>query len=246
MSDSTTPILGLVKPLVGGSADSWGGKQNTNEDTIDSFAGNINSEISQLWDAIVALQNAHAPSVQFEAIGTVKFWPGNYSWPPGYVVCDGGWYLISSYPQAFNVVGFLWGGDGANYFAVPDLRGRAAIGCDEGTGRLGGQMGPDQPGGSGGTALVGLSVPQMPPHAHGGNTDWSADHQHYIPTQVYAGAQAGPYSVPAGGYAWQGDLTTANGAHYHNIATDTQGSGAVHTNVQPGALGYWMFKIAPT
>lgn len=39
MADSITPILGLTKPEVGASDDTWGDKSNTNLGLLDTFAG---------------------------------------------------------------------------------------------------------------------------------------------------------------------------------------------------------------
>lgn len=48
MGDTTTPILGLIKPAVGASRDSWGNKWNGNADGLDSNFGTIQSQIATL------------------------------------------------------------------------------------------------------------------------------------------------------------------------------------------------------
>lgn len=244
MSDTTTPILGLVQPAVGGSSDTWGNKQNTNETIIDNYASEVNSQLTALWNAIGALQageGALGMGYQ-EPVGTVKWWPSNHDYPPGYVIADGSWISTSQWPDLFAVLGSLWGGDGVNNYALPDLRGFVLVGMDMGTGRLQGQYGPDQFPGYGGVATVTLQSSQVPPHAHSGATDYQGYHAHNVPTPANLNAGAGPYPVPVGGYGYYGEITDTQGLHYHNIGTDVQGGGGAHTNCQPGVLGFWIIK----
>lgn len=49
--------------------------------------------------------------------------------PAGYLLCDGTSYATSAYAGLFGVIGYLYGGSGAN-FTVPDLRGRVPFGYD--------------------------------------------------------------------------------------------------------------------
>lgn len=54
--------------------------------------------------------------------GTISMY-GSLIAPTGYLLCDGTSYLAASYPALFAVVGYTFGGAGAN-FNVPDLRDR--------------------------------------------------------------------------------------------------------------------------
>lgn len=56
---------------------------------------------------------------------------GGGSVPTGYLECDGTQYATTTYPDLFSVIGYTYGGSGAN-FNVPDFRGRSLLG--EGTG----------------------------------------------------------------------------------------------------------------
>ena len=240
MGDTTTPFLGLTKPAIGGSDDTWGNKQNSDADLLDANASSNNARLAALEARCTALETK--PAVQ-EAVGSIKWWPTNLNFPAPYLICDGSPYPIASYPQLFAVLSTVWGGDGVNTFCVPDLRGCVLVHMDQGTGRLQGQYGPDRLGGIGGTAIVGLSLAQMPPHQHTGTTEPEGWHAHTFnapaiqsPGWFIAGSDGTQIATEVSRY------TDAGGTHTHVFYTDWQGSGAGHTNCQPGALGYYIIK----
>lgn len=49
----------------------------------------------------------------------------------GWLPCDGKTYLASEYPELFDLIGFTYGGNGSNSFAVPDLRGKSPLGSQD-------------------------------------------------------------------------------------------------------------------
>jgi len=81
--------------------------------------------------------------------------------PVGYAFCDGQLLPISQYETLFQLIGTTYGGDGQVTFALPDLRGRVAIGTGQGLGLTGYSLAD-----SGGTETIIVTVPQMPPHTH--------------------------------------------------------------------------------
>jgi microcystin-dependent protein len=60
-------------------------------------------------------------------VGQVMLFAGNFA-PAGWLPCDGSLLQISQYDVLFNLLGTTYGGNGTTTFAVPDLRGRAAMG----------------------------------------------------------------------------------------------------------------------
>ncbi|MCB9780650.1 MAG: tail fiber protein [Alphaproteobacteria bacterium] len=79
-------------------------------------------------------------------LGEVTFFAGNFA-VRGWAIADGSVLPISSNSALFSILGTTYGGDGKTTFALPDLRGRAAIGSGTGAGltetRLGAKVGAE-------------------------------------------------------------------------------------------------------
>ena len=88
--------------------------------------------------------------------------------PQGWAFCDGRLLLINQNAALFTLLGATYGGDGRTNFALPDLRGRTAIGMGQGQGLSNYTIGQQA-----GAQSVTLSVTQMPAHNHGFTVDAS-------------------------------------------------------------------------
>ncbi|MEA4926987.1 MAG: tail fiber protein [Syntrophomonadaceae bacterium] len=93
-------------------------------------------------------------------IGEIRIFAGNFP-PKGWAFCDGAVLEIRQYTALFALLGTTYGGDGRTTFALPDLRGKAALHFGAGPG-----LTPRDLGKAGGTANVQLNVGQMPNHTH--------------------------------------------------------------------------------
>lgn len=80
--------------------------------------------------------------------------------PPGFVLCDGASYATAAQAALFGVIGYTYGGIGAN-FLVPDRRSRVGVGAGMGGGLTNRILGT-----TGGEELHTLLVGEMPSHAH--------------------------------------------------------------------------------
>ena len=94
-----------------------------------------------------------------DALGEIRMFAGTFA--PGGYFADGQLISISSNPLLYDKLGTAYGGDGRTTFALPDLRGRTAIGAGMGTGlsnrRRGQKTGDEQ---------VTLSMINLPSHDH--------------------------------------------------------------------------------
>ncbi|NOQ63170.1 MAG: phage tail protein [Methyloprofundus sp.] len=76
--------------------------------------------------------------------------------PRGWALCDGQILPISQNPALYSLLGTSYGGDGRNSFALPDLRGRAALHFDN----------VHRQGAKGGSENHQLNVAEIPAHSH--------------------------------------------------------------------------------
>jgi len=144
--------------------------------------------------------------------GEIRLIPGA-SVPTGWLACNGALLDPTQYPDLFAQIGAAFGGDGVNTFALPDMRGRVAVGVGSGTG-----LTPRAMGDTGGEETHILTVPEIPSHHHGVNRSIGA-----------GGAQLG--------FAWNtvGTATTT-------INSQDAGGGEGHENMPPFvALDFYIY-----
>lgn len=117
-------------------------------------------------------------------LGQIILFAGNYA-PDGWLPCLGQALNIAQYQALYSIIGTYYGGDGKTTFALPDLRGRVAIGITNSS-TPAGRIGPVVIGNNGGTTQVQLNSSVLPAHSH---------------TATFAGtagpAQAVPVGIPA-------------------------------------------------
>ncbi|MEZ4919463.1 MAG: tail fiber protein [Saprospiraceae bacterium] len=71
------------------------------------------------------------PHSQEGMLGEVKLFAGNFA-PRTWMECNGQLLSIASNQALFSILGTMYGGDGRTTFALPDLRGRTAVGIGNG------------------------------------------------------------------------------------------------------------------
>ena len=88
-------------------------------------------------------------------LGEIRLFSGTFA-PRGWALCDGQLMSINENPALFSILGTTYGGNGTTTFALPDLRGRVAVG--QGSYNVLGQKG--------GAVTVAITEANMPTHQH--------------------------------------------------------------------------------
>ncbi|NUB09339.1 tail fiber protein [Azospirillum sp. Vi22] len=163
----------------------------------------------------MALFSTPAAACNDEAyIGTVCTFA--FDWcPRNYIPADGRTLAVREYQALFSLVGYRYGGNNADIFGIPDLRGRAAIGSGTGPGlaniAIGAKVGQQE--------LL-LSAAQVPlqPHTHtatftgtGGGSGGSTTVPFTGTVSVPITNGGTPVSAPASGTVYLGDASINDG-----------------------------------
>jgi microcystin-dependent protein len=135
--------------------------------------------------------------------------------PNGWHLCDGTVLDILEYEDLYKTFGAVFGGDGIDTFAIPDLCGRTPIGVS-------GEFPLGEPGG---VEAVSLTTTETPEHSH----------------RVYAAGQTGTTNVPGEGVLWANGGTLkpyaiiSSGADctLSSAALTTFGGNETHNNMMP-------------
>src|SRR5262245_66122397 len=93
-------------------------------------------------------------------LAEVKLFAGNFA-PRGFALCQGQIMSIAQNTALFSLLGTTYGGNGVTTFALPDLRGRMAIGVGNGAGLASVTLGQ-----AGGRATVTMLTSNLPAHGH--------------------------------------------------------------------------------
>lgn len=221
MADTLTPNYGWVKPEVGASAATWGAKQNTVFDQIDA--------------------QVHANQMAGSNVGDVKMFAGPTA-PTNWLICNGASLDTTTYATLFGVIGYAWGGSGAN-FNLPNLVQKFPLGA--GTNALGT---------SGGAFAVTLATANLPAHAHP-ITDVAHTHGASQPAHVHpdpghthgVSASQDAHNHTVSGVVVSGSGLTPGGvADSLGTGTTSTAQPAVHVTLNAAATGLQASQPAVT
>ncbi|WP_192349310.1 phage tail protein [Algoriphagus sp. Y33] len=158
------------------------------------------------------------------------------SWAPrNWMICNGALLPINQYSAFFSLIGTTYGGDGMNTFAIPDLRGRVAVGEGAGPG-----LTPRRIGEASGVEHVTLLQSEMPSHSHGAvfsghstipvNITVGDEDESNPGSGVLANTGNDQYSsTPSSGAMYSGAPIAVNGT----VTVGVAGGSQAHENMQP-------------
>ena len=166
-----------------------------------------------------------------QPVGTVSPYVGNTDLiPKNWLLCDGSYVSIDSYPDLFRLLGSVYGPVEDGRFRLPDFRGRTLVGAGKGDGlssRFIGELGGEE--------QHQLSIPEMPAHSHkpavgaqdGVDHWWGSDNRISTPNFDYDGSAA---TKPSDGFIAP------------SYKTNTVGGNSPHNNMQPYSVANWIIR----
>jgi microcystin-dependent protein len=147
----------------------------------------------------------------------------------------------TTYATYFSLVGTTFGaGDGSTTFNVPDMRGRAVFGQDNGgAARItagGGNFDGNILGNTGGSQSHMLTTAEMPAHSHG-VTDPGHAHSYTVRNNFAQAAGSGILNL------WETDGGANTGTSATGISIQNAGSGNAHTILPPAMTLPYILRV---
>jgi microcystin-dependent protein len=152
-------------------------------------------------------------------VGEIRLFAGNYA-PSGWVFCQGQELQIQQNQVLYSVIGTMYGGDGKNTFAVPNLTGRVPMHTGNGNG-----LTPRVLGSAGGEMTITLTEDQIPSHSHDPNSLSTTGDETSPVGALWANTAGGRSPVKA--YSQDSSIPM------NPTAINTVGGSQSHNNMQP-------------
>ncbi|PRY22446.1 microcystin-dependent protein [Spirosoma oryzae] len=157
-------------------------------------------------------------------LGEIRLLPFRAA-PRGWALCQGQLLAIRQNTALFSLLGTNYGGDGKTTFALPDLRGRAAVGTGQGAGLSDYSLGEAT-----GVPSVTLLNTEMPMHTHT-----------LLATLNASSSNAGATSPAGGVFAassnnneyTEGQGAVSLAADFVSGSSNGAGNGLPHENMMP-------------
>jgi len=171
-------------------------------------------------------------------IGQIQPFGFNFA-PRGWAFCDGQLLPIAQNSALFSLIGTIYGGDGRTTFALPDLRGRAALHMGNGPG-----LSDRRIGSKGGTETTQLSILNLPSHNHTGSGTLTA----YFQPPTGGGATNNPNGASLSGsagtniYSNQEENVSLK-ANNVTVTTNHTGGNQAFNNMQPYLTINWCIAL---
>lgn len=149
-------------------------------------------------------------------IGEIRLFAFGFT-PHGWATCSGQLLSVTQNSALFSLLGTTYGGDGRTTFALPDLRGRIAVGTGHGQGLTDRTLGE-----TGGSETVQLTRNDLPAHNHSVACS-SAAATSADPNCAFLAAPAQPAYAAAAG----------SGKFLNGGSIEPTGGGRAHPNMPP-------------
>ncbi len=134
--------------------------------------------------------------------------------PRGWAFCNGQLLSIADNSTLFELIGTIYGGDGQNTFALPNLNGRVALGVGAGPGLSTVVLGE-----TGGTETATLVAANVPAHSHTLAAQSSRGRTSATGTNVVLAQVAEDDGTPARSYSSTAPNTTLSSASIGSVGS---------------------------